>query len=315
MFEELEDGMRLLVVGAGATGGYFGGRLAQAGRDVTFLVRSNRAAKLQEDGLRIQSPHGDFSLSPKLVTAGHIDGSFDVVLLTVKAYTLAAAIDDMAPAVGPQTMILPVLNGMKHIDVLTARFGKQAVLGGVCKIASTVDETGLIRQLAPFHEIDYGELDGDASARIKELDAFMQGGGFDARLSMNIEREMWEKWILLSSLGGITCLMRGNIGEIEAAPGGADFVLQFLNEVVSVVAAVGIKPHEKMLAMIKDFLTTKSSNQTSSMYRDLQGGSKIEADQIIGDLLARAKGANLSTPLLAAAYANLSIYQNRVRAD
>jgi 2-dehydropantoate 2-reductase len=313
MFEELEDGMRLLVVGAGATGGYFGGRLALAGRDVTFLVRSNRAAKLQETGLRIHSPHGDFSLSPKLVTAGHIDGPFDIVLLTVKAYTLAAAIDDMAPAIGPQTMILPVLNGMKHIDVLKAHFGRQTVLGGVCKIASTVDEAGLIRQLAPFHEIDYGELDGSASVRIKELDAFMQGAGFDARLSMNIEREMWEKWILLSSLGGITCLMRGNIGEIEAAPGGVDFAFQFLDEVTSVVRTVGIEPHEKWMTMIKDFLTTKGSSQTSSMYRDLHAGSRIEADQIIGDLLARAKGANLSTPLLAAAYANLSIYQNRVQ--
>jgi 2-dehydropantoate 2-reductase len=303
--------MRLLVVGAGSTGGYFGGRLAQAGRDVTFLVRPKRAAELQATGLQIRSPHGDFTLTPKLVTAGTLAGPFDTILLTVKAYALEAALDDLAPAVGPRTMILPVLNGMRHIDVLTSRFGKQAILGGVCKIASTLDAEGRILQLAPFHELGYGEMDGSSSPRIAELDAFLRNAGFDAKLTATIEREMWEKWILLSSLGGITCLMRGNIGEIEAVPGGTNFILQFIDEVVTVVKTVGKPPAENVVAFIKSFLTTKGSPQTSSMYRDLQGGNKIEADQIIGDLLARAQRANIATPLLAAAYTNLSVYQNR----
>jgi 2-dehydropantoate 2-reductase len=303
--------MRLLVVGAGSTGGYFGGRLAQAGRDVTFLVRPKRAAQLQATGLQIRSPHGDLTLAPKLVTAGTLAGPFDAILLTVKAYALEAALDDLAPAVGPRTMILPVLNGMRHIDVLTSRFGKQTVLGGVCKIASTLDAEGRILQLAPFHELGYGEMDGSSSPRIAELDAFLRNAGFDAKLTATIEREMWEKWILLSSLGGITCLMRGNIGEIEAAPGGTNFILQFIDEVVTVVKTVGKPPAENVVAFIKSFLTTKGSPQTSSMYRDLQGGNKIEADQIIGDLLARAQRANIATPLLAAAYTNLSVYQNR----
>ena len=234
--------MRMLIVGAGSTGGYFGGRLAEAGRDVTFLVRPARAAQLEAGGLQIRSPHGDVTLRPQLVTAGNITGPFDAVLVTVKAFSLEQALDDFAPAIGQETMILPVLNGMKHVGTLTGRFGESAVVGCVCKVATVLDDTGRIVQLAPFHELVYGELSGTPSLRTDQLDAVMQNAGFDARLSHSIEREMWEKWILLATLGGITCLLRGNVGEIEAAPGGRDFVQRFLTEVVSVVTAVGQAP-------------------------------------------------------------------------
>jgi 2-dehydropantoate 2-reductase len=304
--------MRILVVGAGATGGYFGGRLAQAGRDVTFLVRPARAALLRANGLQILSPHGDVTLTPQLVNAGNIAGPFDAVLLTVKAFSLDAALDDLAPSVGPETMILPVLNGMKHVGVLAARFGQKAVVGCVCKVATIIDDQGRIVELANFHELVYGEMSGAPSERTERFDAVMQGARFDARLSRTIEREMWEKWILLATLGGITCLMRGNVGEIEAAPGGAPFSLQFLEEVVSVVTAAGHPPSEDFLTSTRATLTAKGSTQTSSMYRDLQKGNPIEADQIIGDLLARAQGVEVPTPLLAAAYTYLSIYQARV---
>ncbi len=195
--------MRLLVVGAGSTGGYFGGRLAQAGRDVTFLVRPRRAAQLQAGGLQIVSPHGDVTVRPKLVTADDIDAPYDAVLLAVKAYSLDAAIKDFTVAVGPDTTIIPMLNGMRHVDILEERFGKQAVAGGVCKVASTIDSAGRIVQLANFQELAYGESDGSVSPRMEELDAFMQGAGFDARLSRSIDYEMWEKWTLLATIGGI----------------------------------------------------------------------------------------------------------------
>ncbi len=307
--------MRLLVVGAGSTGGYFGGRLAQAGRDVTFLVRPKRAAQLRDHGLRIVSPHGDFSLMPKLVMAGDLKDHFDVILLTVKAFSLEAALDDLAPAVGPATMIVPVLNGMKHIDILIARFGAKAVMGGVCKVAATLDDEGRIVQLAKFQHLAYGELDGSHSSRMQELDAFMQTGGFDAKLSTDITLEMWEKWIFLAALGGITCLMRGTIGDIAAAPGGIAFAHQFLDEVVTVAKTVGRAAREAFINEIRATLTMKGSPQTSSMYRDLQKGGAIEADQIIGDLLARAQSAALTTPLLAAAYTQLAVYQNRLAAS
>jgi 2-dehydropantoate 2-reductase len=202
-----ESMMRILVVGAGATGGYFGGRLAQAGRDVTFLVRPGRAAQLTKDGLTLLSPHGDVTLQPKLVTTDAIDGPYDAVILAVKAYGLEQAIEDMAPAIGPGTMVMPLLNGMRHVDLLRARFGT-ALIGGVCKVATTIDPQGRIKQLATFQELAYGELDGSPSARTTALDAAMQGAGFTARLTPAIEREMWEKWTLLATMGGICCLMR-----------------------------------------------------------------------------------------------------------
>ena len=304
--------MRHLVIGAGSTGGYFGGRLAQAGRDVTFLVRARRAAQLRATGLQIVSPHGDVTVRPNLVTADEIDAPYDAVLLAVKAYSLDSAIDDFAAAVGPGTMIIPMLNGMRHVDILEERFGSEAVAGGVCKVAATIDPEGRIVQLAQFQELAYGERDGSVSPRMERLQAFMQGAGFDVRLSRSIEYEMWEKWTMLATLGGITCLMRGNIGEVVAAPGGASFILSFLDEVVSVVSAVGEAPKPAFLEATRKTLTTPGSTQSPSMFRDLQQDSPIEADQIIGDLLARGAKAGIATPLLAAAYAHLSAYQQRL---
>jgi len=147
---------------------------------------------------------------------------------------------------------------------------------------------------------------------MEQLHAFMQGAGFDARLSRSIEYEMWEKWTMLATLGGITCLMRGNIGDVVAARGGASFILGFLDEVVSVVSAVGEAPKPPFLEAARKTLTTPGSTQSPSMFRDLQQGNPIEADQIIGDLLARGGQAGIATPLLAASYAHLSVYQQRV---
>jgi 2-dehydropantoate 2-reductase len=261
--------------------------------------------------LRILSPHGDVALTPRLVTADAIDGPFDAVLVTVKAYSLDAAMDDLAPAVGPETMILPVLNGMGHIGRLAGRFGEGAVVGCVCKVATRLDDRGRIVQLAGFQELAYGELSGAPSDRTDRLDAVLRGAGFDARLSRAIEREMWEKWVLLATMGGVTCLLRGNVGEIEAV-GGVPFVLRFLEEVVAVVTAAGHPPSEEFVAGARAMLTAKGSTQTSSMYRDLQEGRPIEADQIIGDLLAHACRLDVPAPSLAAAYTHLLIYQGKL---
>ncbi|MBP2303544.1 2-dehydropantoate 2-reductase [Azospirillum picis] len=305
--------MRLLVVGAGSTGGYFGGRLAQAGRDVTFLVRPARAAQLRERGLEIRSPHGDVTLHPQLVTAAELAQPYDAILLTVKGYTLDAAMEDFAPAVGADTVILPVLNGMRHVDRLKARFGAAAVGGGLCKCATTLDDEGRIVQLSGMQELAYGELDGRPSPRMQALDAFMAKAGFDARLSPIIEGEMWEKWLLLSSLGAITCLMRGTTGEVEAAPGGRDFILDVIDEAMTVISAVGVPPRQATVEAVRGLLTTKGSPMTSSMYRDLEGGHRVEAEEIVGDLVRRGREAGIATPLLAAANTHLGVYANRAR--
>src|SRR5579859_3163397 len=304
--------MRILIVGAGSTGGYFGGRLAQAGRDVTFLVRPKRAEQLRAKGLEILSPHGDVTLAPTLVTADELAGPYDAVLLTVKGFALEAALDDLAPAIGPETMILPVLHGMKHVDMLTARFGAKAVVGCVCKVATMLDDDGRIVQFNQLQDLAYGEMDGERTARIEWLDQTLQGAGFDARLSPTIERDMWEKWILLATIGGVTCLMRGAIGEIAAVPGGSEFALAFLNEVMAIAAAEGQPPSEPFVTATRAMVTQAGSPLTSSMYRDLMKNRAVEVDQILGDLLLRARRLHMKTPLLAAAFLNLSVYQNRL---
>ncbi len=301
--------MRILIVGAGAVGGYFGGRLAQAGRDVAFLVRPSRAKQLGRDGLRIISPHGDAVLTPKLVSAEKIDTPYDLVFLSVKAYALEAAMNDFAAAVGPETMIFPVLNGMRHVDLLTKRFGEHAVIGGVCQVASEMDDAGRIVQLADFQQLVYGERNGEMTPRLQTLDATLQGRGFDARLSTDIMQEMWEKWVQLASLGAITCLMRGAIGEIVAVPGGADLSLKILDESAAVATACGYKPSEVLLSRHAGALTAPGSALTSSMYRDLRKGAPVEADHILGDFIERGDARGIATPLLKAAFINLRVYQ------
>ncbi len=305
--------MRILVVGAGATGGYFGARLAEAGRDVTFLVRPDRAAQLQRDGLRVLSPYGDVRLSPRLLGVGEATLPFDVVLLAVKAFGLERAFDDFAPAVGPQTMILPFLNGFRHIDLLIERFGKGPTLGGVCVVAATLDRHGRIVQLTGgAHSLTYGELDGSNSARVQALDGALKGAGFDTRLSTAIMRDMWEKWVMLASAGAATCLIRGNVGEIEAVEGGADVTLRCLAEAARIAAAAGQPPREAFIAGTRAMLTEKGSSLATSMYRDMLNGLPVEVEHILGDLTRRARDLNLDTPLLDAATAKLRVYQNRL---
>jgi 2-dehydropantoate 2-reductase len=304
--------MKILVVGAGAVGGYFGGRLAQAGRDVTFLVRPHRAQQLMTTGLRITSPHGDLTLTPQLAIAGERPPVCDTVLVAVKAYALHQAMDDFAPAIGNETLIVPLLNGMRHLDLLSARLGKDHILGGVCRVFTAVRSDGSILQLHPLQSVSYGELAGTASPRTQRLDQTLKGAGFDASLSPNILQEMWEKWIYIATVGGITCLLRGTIGEIAAAPGGAELAIQLIGECSATAVAAGFPPDPAFLAHIRSMMTAPGSALASSMYRDLTSGMPVEADHIIGDLLERAKRFSVPVPLLATAFTQLKIYQNRL---
>ncbi len=305
---------RILMIGAGAVGGYFGGRLAQAGRDVTFLVRPKRAALLQASGLKVISPHGDFTITPQLAVSGEVRSTYDIVLVAVKAYTLEAAMDDFAPAIGNETMIIPFLNGMRHIEVLTGRFGKTSVLGGVCLVATTVKDDGSIVQLDGIQSLSYGETTGEVTPRAVKLDQALQGAAFDTKLSRIILQDMWEKWIFLATLGGITCLMRGTIGDIEAAPGGAGLARQLLAECSAVAAAFGYAPSAAFANRTEAAVTAKGSKLTSSMYRDLSSGKPVEVDQIIGDFVVRARQIHVPSPLLETALAHLKVYQNQLSA-
>jgi 2-dehydropantoate 2-reductase len=301
--------MRLLVVGAGSTGGYLGARLLQAGRDVSFLVRKQRADQLSAAGLRIKSPHGDAVLRPKVLTADTIAEHYDVILIALKGFQLPAAIDDIEPAVGSETMIMPVLNGMGHMQLLLDRFDQNNLIGCALKIATVLDDDGSVVQLMPLQDFAYGELNGGATKRIHALDEFMRAANIGARLSHEIDREMWEKWILLSSLGAITCLMRGTIGEIEASPGGKAFATNLIDEIVKIVRAVGSAPSETFLKQAYEQLTAKGSSLASSMFRDLQRRRPIEVENIVGDLVRHGEKVGIDAPLLSAAYSHLCVYQ------
>ena len=305
--------MKILVVGAGAVGGYFGARLAQAGRDVTFLVRPSRAEHLRSEGLRIVSPYGDFTLQPKTITAKELDSPFDIIFLSVKALALNQAMDDIAPAVGPDTMIYPVLNGMRHIETLTRRFGEHPVLGGVCMVVTDLDEQGRIVQMDPIQKLIYGERNGEITARIRSLDETLRNSGFDTELSTNINYAMWQKWFMIASLGLVTCLLNAPIGEINAVPYGDQTALRAIDECAAVAAACGFPPSQPSLEEIRRRATVKGSRLTSSMYRDLQKGAPVEVDTILGDLLEHGRSHHVDTPLLQAGYVRLRAYQNTLK--
>lgn len=303
--------MKWLVVGAGAIGGYFGGRLAQAGRDVTFLVHARRQSQLKTAGLSITSPFGAAHLAaPATVLAEQLSAPYDVVLVSCKAYDLPAAMDAFAPAVGPKTAILPLLNGLSHVQALQERFGAAHVLGGMCVISAALDASGAVQHLNPAHRLVYGELDGQRSDRIAALQGEFTGATFDAQLSDAIQQEMWEKWVLISTVAGATCLMRAAICDIVNA-GAKDFITGLYEECSSVAAANGFAPRpaarERMLA----FSTNAESTLTASMMKDMERGARIEGEHIIGELIAHA-GKNAATlRLLPIVHAHLRAYEAR----
>jgi 2-dehydropantoate 2-reductase len=304
--------MRVLVVGAGAIGGYFGGRMLQAGRDVTFLVRPRRASELASAGLVIKSPNGDVTLkNPPTVQADRLTEKFDVVLLSCKAFDLEDAIKSFAPAVGPQTAIIPLLNGMLHLDVLDRKFGAERVLGGLCAIAVTLNEHREVVQLAPMQSLNFGERDGKLSDRVRAIAEIMESGKFGSVASEHIIQEMWEKWVFLASLAASTCLMRTSVGNILASPGGKDFILGMLDECSAVATAEGYPPRAPFLERTRGMLTAEGSQMTASMFRDIKAGAPVEADHVIGDLMARGDAGKIPVPKLRIAYTHLKAYEKQ----
>src|SRR5438874_8295287 len=185
--------MRFLVLGAGAVGGYFGGRLAEAGRDVTFLVRGQRANAIVEHGLKVTSPLGDFGVPVKVATADRVGGPYDCVLLTAKHYDLDGAIAAIRQAVGQNTVVLPLLNGLVHLDRLDAAFGAERVLGGVAYVGAVLQPDGSIRHVNRLSGIAFGERSGDVTERARAIETDFAGTPVSAPANPNILQEMWEK--------------------------------------------------------------------------------------------------------------------------
>ena len=307
--------MRFLVLGAGAVGGYFGGRLAEAGRDVTFLVRAPRAAALAESGLKVESALGDFHVRVKVATADRVGGPYDVVLLTAKHYDLEAAVDAIRPAVGAETTVLPLLNGLVHLDRLDAAFGPRRVLGGVAYVGAIVLPDGSIRHINRLSGIVFGEREGGISERAHAIGQQFAGTPVNAPPSEDILQEMWEKFVMMGAMAGMNCLMRGTIGDIVATDDGAALMRAALAECRQVAAAAGYEPRPQARERVETMLTERGSVNSASMRQDLEAGRRTEAAAIVGDMLRRARSFGVDAPMLRAAWCHLQIHENRLAAQ
>lgn len=301
--------MRILVLGAGAVGGYFGGRLAEGGADVTFLVRPKRRAALARDGLVVKSALGDLKLAVRTLVAGEATAPFDLVLLSCKAYDLDSAMTAIAPAIGPESAVLPLLNGIAHLDALGARFGAARVLGGCCYIGATLDAGGAVLHMGRMQSLLFGELDGKVSPRVKAFADVLARTKIDAEASAAILQAMWDKFVMLAALAATTTLARATIGEIMAAPSGEAFMLATLAECAAVAKVEGFPPTPSAYDDARRMLMQRGSGFAASMMRDLVKGGRTEGDHVIGDLVRRGAARRIDTPILRAALTNLEVHE------
>ncbi len=302
--------MRILVLGAGATGGYFGGRLAQAGGDVTFLVRERRAAQLRAHGLVIQTPKGREHFPVSVVTEADPQWPYDLAILSCKAYDLDSAIAALQPALGQTGLVLPLLNGLAHYGPLEQAFGADRVLGGLCHLSAALESEGDIRLLGPLHRLTFGERQGPPqSARCATLAAVLAPAAFDSHHSPDISQDSWEKFAFLAAAAGITCLLRAPVGAIVATEDGAALTLRIIDECEAIAAASGYPVREAARAMTRRTLLATGSPFTASMLRDLRAGGRIEAWQIIGDLRQRGLALGVPVDTLSLAWCQLQAYE------
>jgi 2-dehydropantoate 2-reductase len=303
--------IRILVLGAGGVGGYYGGRLAEAGADVTFLVRPHRRQQLQRDGLRVDSPLGNLKRPVKTVVAGELASDYDFVLLTCKAYDLDSSMDAIAPAMGAGCTVVPLLNGLAHLERLDARFGADHVMGGTCGIDVTLLPDGVIRHTGTLQRIAFGERDRRRSPRGRALaDAFSRTT-LEWEWADDILMRMWEKIVLLSVLAATTCLFRGNVHEIMSAPGGREAAERALAANVEIARLEGYPQTEGSVRYTRERLTDPDGRWSASMMRDMEAGRPVEADHIIGYMLERARAHHVDADILSLAYTHLKTYETR----
>lgn len=303
--------MKILVLGAGGIGGYFGGRLAQSGADVTFLVRPRRREQLARDGLVVKSPLGDFAVPAKTVLADAPGTGYDVILFTCKAYDLDSAMDAIAPAIEGQAAIVPMLNGLAHLERLDARFGAGRVMGGTCQINVMLRPDGTVFHADPLQRIVFGERDRSKSARGQAFADALAKSTIDWKLSEDIEQDMWEKIVFLSALASTTCLFRGNVREIMAAVGGPEAMERALDANIAIATREGRAPRAPAIEAARKRLMDREGLWSASMLRDLEGGGRVEADHIVGWMLERARRHGVDDTVLSLAYTHLKAYEQR----
>ena len=304
--------MRILMLGAGAVGGYFGGRMVAAGSDVTFLVRKGRATQLR-NGLKIESLHGDATIPVKAITGAESPDTYDAVILSCKAYGLMGALDSISPYVCSGMPILPLLNGFAHLELIERRFPSAVVWGGSAGIAATMTDNGTIRQMHPNQIITTGiRADQSSSAaQLESLVSEMTRAEINATVSSDIEGAMWEKWTFLTTLAASTCLMRGSISQILATEYGEGFIAALFDECNRTAIAEGHPPASSPAVDYRGMLFDRESDFTASMLRDMDAGGLTEADHIVGDMIARAERHKIDTPNLKVAYSRLQVYESQ----
>ena len=306
--------MRFLVLGAGAIGGYFGGKLHKGEADVTFLVRPRRAAQLADRGLVLRAQDGEIRAPVRTVLAGRIDTPHDVILLCCKAYDLDDALLAIAPAVGPGSAVLPFLNGVRHVPILTDRFGREQVLGGLTAVNAVLAPNGDVVQ-SPL-KVDmtvFGELSGKRSARCAAIQQAFAAAGLVATVSDDVVASMWAKLFAFACIATVATLTRARAGVVAASAAGASLVSAVLEECGRVATAEGYPPPGSMAEIVRGIYGQRDSTYGPSMLVDMEEGRPTEGEHTIGDLVQRAARRGLPAPILTAALCNLQAYEVRRR--
>jgi 2-dehydropantoate 2-reductase len=298
--------VRIAVIGAGGLGGYFGGRLARAGQDVTFLARGAHLEALRSDGLRVESVRGDFALAPKATHATddpRAIGPSDVVLFTVKSYDTDSAAALLGPIIGPNTVVISLQNGIANEEQLAARLGPQHVAGGVAYIFAGIVRPGVVRDTGGPARLLFGELDGRRSDRLVSFFDACTGAGIEAELAPDIRVALWTKYGFICAQAGLTAATRQPIGVIRDTPPAWKLFGQILEESAAVGRAEGVALPDDLVERQLGLAAGLAPTLYSSLYDDLVTGRRIELDALLGELVRRAARVDVPVPGVEAVYA------------
>jgi 2-dehydropantoate 2-reductase len=301
--------MRIAVMAAGAVGGYFGARLALAGHEVAFVARGRQLDALRTHGLRVESPLGDMHLTDVNVTDEPATiGAVDLVLFSVKLWDTLDAAEAIKPLLAGSTAVVSFQNGVVKDDILGRAVGAEHVLGGVCYIAATIAEPGVIRHSGAIQKLVFGERDGSVSPRVRQFRDACVASGIDVEVSDNIELATWEKFVFLVGLSGTTSLARTAIGPIRTHPRSRVFLHDVMDEVVRVARAEGVSLPADYADERLAFADTVPAGMTSSMHHDLERGNRLEVPWLSGDVVERGARLGVPTPCNRAIFDILSIH-------
>ncbi len=301
--------MRVAVIGAGGTGGYFGGLLARAGEEVVFVARGPHLEAIQSHGLIVKSRlAGNFTVSARAVEDPRGMGPVDLVLFCVKTYSTADAVQKIRSLVGPETMILSIQNGIDSADQIARIVGRKPLLGGVAQVSSVIEAPGVVAQIAGAGKIVFGELDGGSSAGAQRLQDTFRRAGITAEVHPNVRVALWEKFILICGLSGVTALTRLPIGSILASPETRDFLRGTMAEAEVVTRAEGVSVAAGYVDQTLAFMGRLEPWMKGSLYHDLNAGRRLELEALNGTVVRLGRARKIPTPLNFAIYAALLPY-------